>query len=299
MEFKEHHYLSEDGLRLYYREYGGGDRTVICLPGLTRNSKDFHGIASHLSSEYRVICPDLRGRGQSARDTRWKNYNIVVYLSDISLLIREVQSERSIFLGTSLGAMISMNLTYVHPENVGALILNDLGPEIDPAGKARILASVGKTGVVRSWPDAVEECRLKYGPALPEMPAEFWADFAHKTFREDPSGVPVLDIDPKIGDALKLSMKLAGVLGFLRAVGLVRKFRGVPIDPWDAFRAVRIPCLVMRGENSDILSEEIIDHMQAVKPDLVRATIPMRGHAPLLDEPESLSAIDAFLGGLA
>lgn len=298
MEFKEHNYLSEDGLKLYYREYGGGDRTVVCLPGLTRNSKDFHEIASHLSSDYRVICPDLRGRGRSARDDQWKNYNIVTYVSDILLLTRKVQGDRSVFLGTSLGAMISMNLACLHPEQVRAVILNDLGPEIDPAGKVRILASVGKTGSVRSWSDAASECRVKYGPALPDMPVEFWAGFARKTFREDETGVPVLDIDPKIGDALKLSMKLAGILGFLRSFGLLKTFRGIPVDPWDAFRGVKAPCLVLRGENSDILSEEIIDRMQAVNPGLIRATIPKRGHAPLLDEPESLLAIDAFLGGL-
>jgi pimeloyl-ACP methyl ester carboxylesterase len=299
MGFKEHRFLSEDGLRLYYREYGRAGRTVICLPGLTRNSKDFHAIATHLSSGYRVICPDLRGRGQSDRDSRWKNYNLVVYLSDVTRLMQKVRADKAIFIGTSLGAMISMNLAFLSPERLHAVILNDLGPEIDPVGKARILATAGKAGPVRSWPEAAEQCRVKYGPAFPEMPDQFWMDFARNSFREDPNGVPVLDIDPKIGDALRLSMKLSGVLGVLSALRLKRTFRGIPIDPWDAFRAIRVPCLVLQGQNSDILSEEVVDRMQAVKPDLVRVSIPDRGHAPLLDEPESVSAIDAFLRRVA
>ncbi len=299
MEYTEHHYQSEDGLRLYYREYGGGDRTVICLPGLTRNSKDFHDIALHLSSGHRVICPDLRGRGQSEWDARWKNYNIVVYVSDVRRLMAKTNVERAIFLGTSLGGLISMNMAYLYPGLPRAIILNDLGPEVDPVGRARILASAGKSDEVHSWQDAAEQCRVKYGIAFPEMPEDFWMEFARKSYRDDSNGLPELDIDPKIGDAIRVTMKMARVLGILKTLRVLRTVRGIPIDPWDAFRAIRVPCLVLRGENSDILSEEIIDRMQAVKPDLARATIPKRGHAPLLDEPESLSAIDAFIDRLA
>jgi pimeloyl-ACP methyl ester carboxylesterase len=299
MEYTEHFYQSEDRLRLYYREYGRGHRTVVCLPGLTRNSKDFHEIALHLSSNHRVICPDLRGRGQSARDPRWKNYNLVVYLSDVRRLMTEANVDQAIFLGTSLGALISMNLAYQCPELFEAIIINDLGPELDPVGRARILASAGRSDEVHSWQEAAEQCRVKYGVAFPEMPGEFWIEFARKSYRDDANGVPELDIDRKIGDAIRFSMKMARILGVLKSFGLLHTVRGIPIDPWDAFRAIRVPCLVLRGETSDILSEEIIDRMQAVRPDLVRATIPRRGHAPLLYEPESLSAIDAFIDSLA
>jgi pimeloyl-ACP methyl ester carboxylesterase len=299
MEYKENYYQSDDGLRLYYREYGRGDRVVICLPGLTRNSKDFHDIALHLSANHRVICPDLRGRGQSARDPNWKNYNMVVYLSDVRQLMTVADIEQGVFLGTSLGGLIAMYLAYQCPKRLKAIIINDIGPDIDPVGHARILASAGKSDEVISWQDAADQCRMKYGVALPDMPKGFWANFARKTFRNDSNGVPVLDIDLKIGDAIRATAKVVRILGVLRSLRLLRTFRGVPIDPWDAFRAVHCPCLLLRGETSDILSEEIIDRMQAVKPDLVRATIPNRGHAPVLDEPESLSAIDAFINGLA
>jgi len=299
MEYKEHHYQSKDGLRLYYREYGSGDQAVICLPGLTRNSKDFHEIALHLSSNYQVICPDIRGRGQSAWDPKWKNYNIAEYMSDVRLLMVEAKIERAIFLGTSLGGLIAMTMAYQQPERLKAIVLNDLGPEVDPVGYARILSSAGQQVEAKNWQEAAERCREKYGVAFPEMPQEFWNAFARKSYKDGVNGKPELDSDLKIGDAIRFTAKAARVLGILKSLRLLRTVRGVPLDPWVSFRAITMPCLVLRGETSDILSEEIIDRMQAIKPDLVRATIPERGHAPLLDEPESLSAIDAFLGGLA
>jgi pimeloyl-ACP methyl ester carboxylesterase len=299
MEFAEHYFQSMDGLQLYYREYGSGDQTVVCLPGLTRNSKDFHDMALHLAPAYRVICPDLRGRGQSARDPNWKNYNVGVYAQDVRQLMTAAQIDQAIFLGTSLGGLVSMILAYLSPEKLRAVILNDLGPEVDPVGRKRILASAGKQGApVKTWPDAIGQCKEKYGVAFPEMPDEFWEDFAHKSYREGANGAPELDIDPKIGDAIRFTTKAAKVLGFLNKLKLLREVRGVPIDPWAAFRAISMPCLVLRGEHSDVLSEEIIDRMQAIKPDLARATIPERGHAPVLDEPASLAAIDEFLASL-
>lgn len=299
MEFEEHYFQSMDGLQLYYREYGSGDQTVVCLPGLTRNSKDFHDMALHLAPGYRVICPDLRGRGQSARDPNWKNYNVGVYAQDVKQLMTAVQAEQAIFLGTSLGGLVSMILAYQSPEKLVAVILNDLGPEVDPAGYQRILASAGKQGApVRTWPEAIEQCKEKYGVAFNEMPDEFWQDFTRKSYRDGANGIPELDIDPKIGDAIRFTAKAAKVLGILNKLKLLREVRGVPIDPWDAFRAISMPCLVLRGEHSDVLSEAIIDRMQAIKPDLARATIPERGHAPVLDEPASLAAIDDFLASL-
>jgi pimeloyl-ACP methyl ester carboxylesterase len=299
MEYQEHDFQSQDGLRLYYREYGAGGKSIICLPGLTRNSKDFQDIALHLAPNYRVICPDLRGRGQSDPDPNWKNYNVGVYAQDVRALMKAAQIDRAIFLGTSLGGLVTMILAYQSPERIQAAILNDLGPEVDPAGYQRILASAGKQVIeVRSWPDAVEQCKEKYGIAFPEMPAEFWEDFARKSYREGEDGAPEPDIDPKIGDAIRFTARAGKVLGFLNKLKLVREVRGVPVDPWMAFRAMTMPCLVLRGATSDILSEEIIDRMQAVKPDLIRATIPERGHAPVLDEPASLAAIDGFLAGL-
>lgn len=296
MQYTENFYTSEDGLNLYYREYGHGGQAVLCLPGLTRNSKDFHDIALHLlAGGYRVLCPDLRGRGQSERDPKWKNYNISVYLKDIRRLMDVANAGAAIFLGTSLGGLISMTMAYQKAERIKAIILNDIGPEIDPAGQARILRYVGRTQPVSTWGEAVEQVRATYSPALPDMPEDFWAAHTRRSYRENQEGVPELDMDPKIGDAIRSVTKAANILKYFNSFGLFRVVQGVPLDTWVSFRAVTMPCLVLRGGLSDVLSESIIDRMQLIKPDLARATIPERGHVPLLDEPESLAVIDAFL----
>ena len=170
------------------------------------------------------------------------------------------------------------------PERIRALVLNDIGPEIEPAGYSRILASLGRHSLVENWQDAARQCQDNYGQALPDMPPGFWGNFARRSYREGANGIPEPDMDPNVVRAI-----LEGNPG---------RVAGVPVDPWEAFRAVGEPCLVLRGESSDCLSREIVDRMAEVKPDLKRATVPNRGHAPLLDEPVSVTAIDGFLGQL-
>lgn len=298
MNYTESRYTSHDQLSLYYREYGQGEQTVVCLPGLTRNSKDFHDIATHLASNYRVLCPDLRGRGRSDRDPKWKNYHPGTYVKDVWKLLDELGVDTAIILGTSLGGLMAMIMAEQKPGRIKAIILNDIGPEIDPVGYARILAYAGRNKPVNSWEDAAQQCSDTYGVAIPGMPMSFWQEYVHRSFSEDASGKPVPDADPNIGEAIRNSVKAVRWLTRLRRWGLLRKIGGVMIDPWDSFRAVSMPALVIRGALSDILSEEIVDKMAAVKPDLERVSIPNRGHVPLLDEPESLQAIDAFLAGL-
>jgi pimeloyl-ACP methyl ester carboxylesterase len=161
------------------------------------------------------------------------------------------------------------------------VILNDVGPEADPAGYARILASFDEQFEMNEWPDAIRHCRQSYKMALPDMPDEFWQMFVHKTYREGSNGRPELESDPNIAEAIRK--------------GDLSRIAGIQVDPWDAFKGVTMPCLVLRGELSDILSAEIVNRMMMVKPDLKSVVIPKRGHAPLLYEPESLSAIDGFL----
>ena len=166
-------------------------------------------------------------------------------------------------------------------ERVKAVILNDVGPEADPAGYARILASVDGEVEVREWPDAIQHCKHSYQMAVPDMPDEFWLAYVHKIFRKDANGRPEMASDPNIAEAIR--------------IGDLSRIAGIQVDPWAAFKAVTMPFLVLRGELSDILSAEIVGRMTMVKPDLVTVVIPNRGHAPLLYEPESLSAIDGFL----
>lgn len=298
MSFTEHHYQSHDRLSLYYRSYGSGKNVVVCLPGLTRNSKDFHELAIHLAPRYRVLCLDLRGRGQSDRDRNWRHYHNGTYVRDTWTLMDQLAVASFIVIGTSLGGLLAMIMAAQRPERLKAIVLNDIGPEVDPAGYARILSSASWQGEVNNWREAEQQCREAYSPALPDMPPGFWNDFVHKSYRERADGTPELDVDPNIGQAFFKRARTVRVLARLRKLHILHRIAGVPIDPWDSFRAVSMPCLVLRGGTSDILSEGIVDRMAAVKPDLKRATIPKRGHAPLLDESASLTAIDAFLENL-
>lgn len=300
MPFSEHRYTSDDELSLYYRDYGSKDSrdTVLCLPGLTRNSRDFHDLALLLAQRYRVLCADPRGRGMSDRDPDWRNYAIATYMPDVNRLMDVAGVTRAIFLGTSMGGLMSMTMAYQRPECVKAIVLNDIGPEADRAGIRRILRYVGRHAPVDSWDEAVAQLHNTYAIALPDRPLAFWEDRVRMTYREGADGRPELDMDLNIGDAIRSSMKILTVLKFLRALHLVKQVRGVPIDAWDSFRAVIVPCLVMRGELSDILSEKIVDSMKAIKPDLQVATIPGIGHSPYIEGPEMLGAIEEFLAGL-
>lgn len=275
----ERRYRSRDGLQLFYREYAGpgGDLPpVLCLPGLTRNSRDFEIVAPRLARHRRVLCADLRGRGRSDHDPHWRNYQPAVYVDDLLLLLQVAGVERFALLGTSLGGLLSMGIASLHPARVAGVALNDIGPEVQVEGRERIARYVGRNAPVSSWDEAVDQVRAIYGFALPGLTDEQWRAHARRSYTEV-DGVPRLDADPMIGEAV-------------REAG-----RGETPDLWPVFRALRgIPVLAIRGETSDILSVETFDRMAEEKPDLQRANVPNRGHTPLLDEPESLAALDAF-----
>lgn len=273
------YYESSDGLRLFYRDYAEhrSDLPVLCLPGLTRNSRDFEDLAAHLSGRRRVLSPDLRGRGFSEHDPDWRNYHPGRYVADVVTLIDHLAIRRVIVIGTSLGGLIAMGIGLEHPSRLAGAVLNDIGPEIAAEGLARISAYTGRLPPVRSWDAAVAQTREVYGAWWPGLDDAAWQRMARRAYREDPEGVPVLDIDPAIGRAVRELGPQAG-------------------DPWLAFDALSsVPVLVLRGELSDILSTDILARMRARNPDLVAVTVPRRGHVPLLDEPESIAAIDRFL----
>ena len=276
----ERWFESADGLRLYYRDYAPeapGRLPVLCLPGLTRNSRDFEHVALRLRRERRVLCADLRGRGRSQHDPNWRNYHPGTYLGDIGRLLEHAGVERCIFFGTSLGGILTMLTAAAQPQRVAAAILNDIGPEVDPAGLARIASYVGRYAPARTWPEAVATVRATYQIALPDLTDEQWADYARRSY-SDVDGVPRLDMDPNIGEAVRAAPAAAAP------------------DLWPVFAALAsVPTLVLRGASSDILSSATLERMQAAKPDLARVEVPNRGHVPLLDEPEAVAAIDAFL----
>jgi pimeloyl-ACP methyl ester carboxylesterase len=274
---------STDGLQLYYRDYAAespGRLPVLCLPGLTRNSRDFEHVALRLRATRRVLCADLRGRGRSQHDPNWQNYHPGTYLGDIARLLEHAGVERCVYFGTSLGGILTMLTAATAPQRLAAAILNDVGPEVDPAGLARIASYVGRFPPARTWDDAVKLVRTTYGIALPDLTDEQWLDYTRRSY-SDVDGSPRLDMDPMIGEAVRSAPSAAAP------------------DLWPVFGALAaVPTLVLRGATSDILSRATLDRMQAEKPDLVRVEVPNRGHVPLLDEPEAVAAIDAFLDRL-
>jgi pimeloyl-ACP methyl ester carboxylesterase len=278
--FREQRWTSADGLELYSRIYAATAAdapAVLCLPGLTRNSRDFEDLARHLAPRYRVVCPDLRGRGQSARDPNWRNYQPATYIADLTALTRVLDLHRFAIVGTSLGGLLAMVLASLAPQAVAGIVLNDIGPEIDPAGAARIGGYAGKLPPVRSWDEAVAQQRQVFGSAWPDLDEARWAKVARRSYRQDAAGTPVLDADPGIGEALRAAA-------------------GQPADLWPLYATLSaVPALAIRGALSDILSVATFERMQREKPDLEPLTVAGRGHVPLLDEPECLAAIDSFL----
>jgi pimeloyl-ACP methyl ester carboxylesterase len=277
-------YQSSDGLRLYARDYHCRDldkpepATVLCMHGLTRNSADFSDLADHLCERYRVIAVDQRGRGRSEYDSVVANYTPQTYVQDMFTLLDQVAVTEAILVGTSLGGLMSFLMAAMQPQRVLAMIINDIGPELDPRGLDRIKGYAGKTAPVRNWDEALAQTKAINEVAFPDFSDEQWLDFCHGVYREE-NGVPVSAYDPAI--ALPLADEESGAL---------------PPDLWPIFESSReIPMLVLRGADSDILSQGCVEDMRARRTQLEVAEIPHRGHAPTLAEAASMKAIDGFL----
>jgi pimeloyl-ACP methyl ester carboxylesterase len=280
----DRYFTSADGLRLYYRDYAAAEAgrvPVLCLPGLTRNSRDFETIAPRIQRTRRVLCADLRGRGQSQHDPEWRNYHPGTYVGDIARLLADAGEARVIVLGTSLGGILAMLVAATAPQLLAATILNDVGPEVAAEGLKRISTYVGKSAPVTNWAEAAAQARFTYGLAWPAATDDDWMRFARRSYVEV-DGVPRLAMDPMIGEAVRAAPA------------------GAAPDLWPVFGALKpLPVLALRGEISDVLSTETFERMGREKPDLVRVTVAGRGHPPMLDEPDSVAAIEAFLARLA
>lgn len=273
-------YESTDGLRLYARDYPAGRAgalTVLCMPGLTRNSRDFAALADHLAGPYRVILAEQRGRGRSAYDPTWENYHPGTYVNDMWTLLGHLGVERVALIGTSLGGLMAMIMGATARDRVAGIVLNDVGPELDREGLERIQAYVGKMDKVHSWDQAVEQVRRHNAGVYPDFGDEEWRAFAELLFREDKDGKPVADYDPNIARTLV-------------------KADGEPVDLWPMFETlVGLPVLTLRGALSDILSEATFAEMKRRVPTMEAVTVPRCGHAPAPDHPVAYGAIDAFL----
>lgn len=286
--FAERRWTSADGLSLYARDYaaasGPARLPVIALHGLTRNSADFEAIAPQIAqSGRRVLALDVRGRGQSDRAPDPMTYQPAVYAQDVLALLRDLGIERAVFLGTSMGGLITMGLAAIRSKVVAAAILNDIGPEVAKDGLARIAAYAGQTVEINNWADAAAYVRNLNEVALPHYTDADWDAFARRTFRIGTEGTPVPDYDPDIMAPIRAAGAKALVPNLWPMFG--RLARGRPV-------------LLVRGETSDLLSPAIAAKMQKRAPKMDFVEIPGIGHAPMLDEPEAKAAIFPFLGEL-
>ncbi|MBL8520092.1 MAG: alpha/beta hydrolase [Betaproteobacteria bacterium] len=277
MNYADIFFQSDDGLALYARDYAGpaADAPVlVCLHGLTRNSKDFWRFAEHMQARARVIVPDTRGRGRSQRDAHAANYQLSRYVADTVGLFDHLKLGRVHLVGTSMGGLISMLLLHAAPDRVASVVLNDIGPEIDAAGLSRIAGYAGKNMAVPDWASARKQVKASNADAFPDYTDADWDAMARDLFVQS-NGQVVLDYDPAIAQGV--------------ADGSVAP------DLWPLFQALpKRPMLVVRGEVSDILSTATVARMQAYWPGLRTIDVAQRGHTPTLVEPAVLAAVDDF-----
>ncbi len=288
--FEERIVATVDGLTLYARDYTPllpeTGLPVICLHGLTRNARDFEVIAPRIAAlGRRVIAADMRGRGKSANDPDPAHYVPAVYAQDVLKLMDTLEIPRAVFVGTSMGGLITMVLATIAPDRIAASILNDVGPRLSTTGLGRIASYVGRAQSVESWAAAAESVRAINGSAYPERADDdaFWMAFARRTFCERNDGKLEADYDPHIALAFADFDEDAA-----------------PPDLTPLFQVLAAkPMLALRGGISDILTADALTYMRSVKSDLDSVTIENVGHAPALDEPEAWDAILDFLAKVA
>jgi len=283
MDFTEHTIASNDGPRVYLRDYApraAAKLPVVCLHGLTRNSADFEAVAPRIaSSGRRVLAFDVRGRGKSDCDPDPARYRPDVYCADVLKALDTLGIARAVFFGTSMGGIMTMIIAATAPARVAAAILNDIGPEVDPKGLARIASYVGKSGPFDSWSEMTAAVKAGQGALFPGRDDAFWQRFVRRVARERADGKVEFAYDPKIAVA------------FAPAPDAPPPPSLIPL-----FEALaRVPVLVIRGAESDILARDGLATMKRIKPDLVVAEVPATGHAPTLEEPEAQAAIETFL----
>jgi pimeloyl-ACP methyl ester carboxylesterase len=279
-EFRDIYWWSADGLRLHARDYPGAADVppVLCLPGLTRNARDFAEVARAIAPARRVIALDFRGRGESGYAKDPMTYVPLTYAQDVVALLAEQGIERFASIGTSLGGIVTMLLAGMVPGRITGALLNDVGPEIEAAGLSRIRGYVGKPSTWPTWMHAARGVQEGNAAAYPEWTIEQWLAMAKRLYRLNSAGRIVLDYDMKIAEPFRLPGGEAGP------------------DMWRALAGLSgVPVLVVRGASSDILSAEVAARMVAALPDAELVTVPRIGHAPMLDEPVVQPALQHWL----
>ncbi len=285
--WRDHYWWSNDGVRLHARVYDppvdadSNRPPLLCIPGLTRNARDFDMLAPHLAQHSRVYALNLRGRGDSGYAKDAMSYVPLTYVQDVVALLASEGIDRFASVGTSLGGLVTMLLAATQHGRVAAAVLNDVGPELNPAGLDRIKAYVGQASSYPTWVHAARAIGMANAAVYPGWGLDEWLVMAKRTHRLTREGRIVPDYDSNIAQPLRLPGGEAGV------------------DLWPAFDALRgVPTLVLRGELSDILSAEAANKMVARLPEVRLVTIPASGHAPTLDEPQAVAAIDRLLANV-
>jgi pimeloyl-ACP methyl ester carboxylesterase len=275
---------AQDGLTLHVRRYGSphaSAHSVVCLPGLARTATDFHALAMALADDPAnprlVLALDYRGHGQSQYDPNPKNYTIRVALADLSTVLGAFQITSAIFVGTSFGGVLAMMLTGMPPVAAAGVILNDIGPVMEPRGLMRIKSYVGTLPIARNFEEGAEILRWLFKAQFTKLGPQDWVAFAQRTWHED-HGTLVPSHDPKLARALRgFSLERLPTL-------------------WDQFDAMaRIPLMVIRGANSDMLARPTLNEMLVRRGQLEVVVVPDQGHAPLLAEPKVIRRVAAFV----
>lgn len=279
-DWSDRYWNSVDGLKLHYRDYAGPHERppILCLPGLTRNAADFEPVAERFAGEWRVIAVDFRGRGASERDPKPANYRPSTYVVDLLKLLDQLGIADAVFVGTSLGGLVTMALAASDSERIAGALLNDIGPEIEPAGLERIATYVGKPVTFATFSDAVDLVSERNAALHADFGRGEWERFVRRIVRGNDREGWVFDYDMRIADNFT-----------------------APADPsqFDGWRYLDSldgrPVTILRGERSDLLSVEVADRMCQRIADCELVTIPHVGHAPTFDEAESIAALERLL----
>lgn len=282
--FSDRYLRAQDGLRLYARDYepppsAPAATAVLCLAGMTRNSKDFAHVAAALAGRRRVICPDYRGRGRSAYDADWRHYEPTVYLNDILHLLTALNIHKVIVIGTSLGGLLAMGLAVARPGLLAGAVINDIGPDVASEGLSHLLKYFAHDRPLPDWPAVVAELRRSF-QYLELGDAQNWERMARATYKECSDGMLRFDWDVRLIRAFRQALARKQYL-------------------WPYFRALRsIPTLAIRGGKSRVFLPACLARMSAEKPDLITVTVPDVGHTPNLGEPDAVAALDRFFASL-
>jgi len=280
--YEDRYWTSSDGLTLHYRNYPGPEGSaklpVLCMHGLTRNARDFGALAEALAATRRVIVPEMRGRGMSDYAKDSDTYSPITYVGDVEKLLAEQGIERFAVVGTSMGGLMTMLMAAAKPGRMSAVVMNDIGPEVETAGLSRISGYVGQGRSYPTWVHAARGLAEAHGAAFPKFDLDQWLEMAKRTMVVSQNGRIVFDYDMAIAEPF------------------AKPGNAAPPNLWLAFEALAgVPMLLVRGGLSDLITPETVRQMGARNPNMTTVTVPDVGHAPTLDEPEARAAILALL----